>query len=1235
MQYPPVKIGRNSTVRAVAVVLLTSAMILTSLMSLAETAARETPRPDLAIVSFYPDNVRPKDGDPLTLSVVVKNNADTVPVNSGAKLTLYEGKLGENEIDHWDMDGFAPDYSATFNFEYNTTGMRGTRFFYAEITGVVPWEANTTLDNNNASLEVPIYKDDPDFDLIFKNNDNQIIVGEKTRKGFMGLFDNAQIIMQQDANKQCDFKISQDQDNQFGIVLAGSASLDILGCSVTSNKHFFITVSDNARLYINGSKIVNGTIRSLGVNVSASVTVDHTTIEMGGIQVGTPTSGFSDDKIQGDFVFKGGATNVTNVAFNITPNAMAYMSNTIVMAKNISFQSKDPIVILATDNAQVDLMLIWDSGLKAQTISFDATDTAKIQIWRELSVHVSDTTNMPIKGASIEVYKENAAIPANYMDTVASDENGNLSFILLSDIIVAGNDGYGGNYEFIGKFTGDDQTKTYTTFVTYRLGMHPTLTYNSTHDHMEMVFEPIPPKICAKPYKPTGTLINGQTLSLTGCMEVSTPVTYVNSTITVIQDKEFQSAIYVDLTGQLILQNTTIKSDKRMNIYVIGGSAYLKSSVTSGAQSYIKANAVVGLSGTVEMSSVFIDANIRGKFQAFTVNTNSTIRGTWLTEANNMNVFGTNVISPDLEGTSKITGGRLSIGGGLFYINHFELASSQTSAISDADMWGNTMPAGSDPSYWQWYMPGSSLVLRSEGQCLVTNSKIHFDIFEMHCKAFNSEKSSFNKDIVYGSESTSGSLKSVTAPSIKVLGDATVRTYFIITLNVTNSLWGPISNAPVTVTRMGGSTEEIPQPTNTASDGTAQFILLREKITANNNHEYLGNYKVVITGCPEADPYEFAVGGDPSTGDQYYTVHFSNCVPAIEGLQYLSIGLNKTQIAPPNNDVSLYGNVRLTYTGGITTIPTGPVKIAVNNPSSGTALNTTTDAFGDFATAFKMVNKGLMPVDQLVVVNASFTDPADQITTYKLSQTLNITVLPENPKEIKLTSTSGYLTTKSLYKPLEKVVVTGKATYVGTGTPVPAGSVVTARILSTSDVASGVTGGDGTFTLTINSHVNPKKDTRLNVQTTVTATHPYYKKDVTSSKSDAVTFKAKPKDTGPSMFLIIIIAVVIIIVAAVAGIFLFLRMKTWGTVVECGECGAFIPENASKCPKCGTEFETEVVKCSECDAWIPALATECPKCGVEFKKAGGTAAAAAGTPPVKPPTEEQPPAQGPVAKIKK
>lgn len=78
----------------------------------------------------------------------------------------------------------------------------------------------------------------------------------------------------------------------------------------------------------------------------------------------------------------------------------------------------------------------------------------------------------------------------------------------------------------------------------------------------------------------------------------------------------------------------------------------------------------------------------------------------------------------------------------------------------------------------------------------------------------------------------------------------------------------------------------------------------------------------------------------------------------------------------------------------------------------------------------------------------------------------------------------------------------------------------------------------------------------------------------------------------------------LIIVAAAAailiGITLYMKVYGLGKMVECGECGAFIPEDATSCPKCGVEFEKDMAKCSNCQAWIPVDVRQCPECGVEF-----------------------------------
>lgn len=83
-------------------------------------------------------------------------------------------------------------------------------------------------------------------------------------------------------------------------------------------------------------------------------------------------------------------------------------------------------------------------------------------------------------------------------------------------------------------------------------------------------------------------------------------------------------------------------------------------------------------------------------------------------------------------------------------------------------------------------------------------------------------------------------------------------------------------------------------------------------------------------------------------------------------------------------------------------------------------------------------------------------------------------------------------------------------------------------------------------------------------------------------------------------WMLIIILVIVIVGAAIGGITAYLYFFGLGKTVECGNCGAFIPESADKCPKCGTEFETETAKCSVCGAWVPMDAKTCPECESEF-----------------------------------
>jgi len=73
--------------------------------------------------------------------------------------------------------------------------------------------------------------------------------------------------------------------------------------------------------------------------------------------------------------------------------------------------------------------------------------------------------------------------------------------------------------------------------------------------------------------------------------------------------------------------------------------------------------------------------------------------------------------------------------------------------------------------------------------------------------------------------------------------------------------------------------------------------------------------------------------------------------------------------------------------------------------------------------------------------------------------------------------------------------------------------------------------------------------------------------------------------------------------AAAVGIVLFLlfaRRQAAGKLVECGECGNLIPEEATVCPKCGAEFESDLIRCSRCASTIPADSKFCPECAAQL-----------------------------------
>ena len=71
-------------------------------------------------------------------------------------------------------------------------------------------------------------------------------------------------------------------------------------------------------------------------------------------------------------------------------------------------------------------------------------------------------------------------------------------------------------------------------------------------------------------------------------------------------------------------------------------------------------------------------------------------------------------------------------------------------------------------------------------------------------------------------------------------------------------------------------------------------------------------------------------------------------------------------------------------------------------------------------------------------------------------------------------------------------------------------------------------------------------------------------------------------------------------VVAIVAFLLIARRQAAGKLVECGECGNLIPEEATVCPKCGAEFESDLIRCSRCASTIPADSKFCPECAAQL-----------------------------------
>ncbi|MCI4325408.1 MAG: zinc ribbon domain-containing protein [Thermoplasmata archaeon] len=111
-------------------------------------------------------------------------------------------------------------------------------------------------------------------------------------------------------------------------------------------------------------------------------------------------------------------------------------------------------------------------------------------------------------------------------------------------------------------------------------------------------------------------------------------------------------------------------------------------------------------------------------------------------------------------------------------------------------------------------------------------------------------------------------------------------------------------------------------------------------------------------------------------------------------------------------------------------------------------------------------------------------------------------------------------------------------------------------------------------------------------------------KNVTDEFSIGPPASAAPTFWNQKIFglipLWLLLVIIVAAIVAVIGLLFFFQRQAKGKLVECGECGNLIPEDATTCPKCGAEFEVDLVRCSRCGSTIPSKSEVCPECAAQL-----------------------------------
>ncbi len=394
------------------------------------------------------------------------------------------------------------------------------------------------------------------------------------------------------------------------------------------------------------------------------------------------------------------------------------------------------------------------------------------------------------------------------------------------------------------------------------------------------------------------------------------------------------------------------------------------------------------------------------------------------------------------------------------------------------------------------------------------------------------------------------------------------------------------------------------------------YLLLASSVVAEPtlpDGTYLGGYHVALTlsgggqgstqwGYVSVMPYP--IGMAPATPDVQAPFVYTNYVPA---LAFTSTSLVVNGQPEANATVAI-GQV-ITFSSTVTNVGTGPVQSFTVNlsyvlPSPLVPhLVAPTQSFGPLAVGAQQTVSLSWVVNESVTGDHGYFHNNFVLTTSwnggvapnggVATDTVSVRIAPALIA-VAFTPPTGALSMNVGYPANGSVIFNGSGAAVVNITAVASDG--TEYLLTSAAETS------GSFNLPLYVLSNMPSGTYSIV---INAT--YNDRSATATIPNSFTVAGAPAPATPfwqqKLLGLEVLYWILIAVAVLAGIlaFLFLARRTArGKLVECGECGALIPENATQCPQCGAEFEQDLVRCSRCGATIPANSAVCPECAAQL-----------------------------------